>query len=169
MDRILTLNACIACGYGFPKPKALGWLEQEQLLDCLTDPEAKFLAGKAEAKRIDFQWRVEAVWALVWAVGSIDSLDFSQPCSDDLVKLLPDLNTKASSEAFRQKCKLRLDQEVLPMVYLAYCLHWAVREEGLRGQAMESGKVQSQVIVERRLALEWLICDEPWEDVPLDT
>lgn len=169
LNRILTLHACIACGYGFPKPKALGWLDQENLSDCLTGPEAKFLAGKAEAKRTAFQWRVEAVWAMAWAAGYFDDLDFSQSCSDDLVKLLPDLNTQASSEAFRQKCSLRSAEEVLPMVDLAYCLHWAVREEGLRGQANKPGKVQSQVITERRLGLEWLICEESWEDVSLDT
>jgi hypothetical protein len=169
LDRILILNACIACGYGFPKPKALDWLKQEHLSDCLTDPEAEFLAGKAEAKRTAFQWRVEALWALAWAAGYFDSLDFGQSCSDDLVKMLPNLNTHASSEAFREKSKLRSAEEVLPMVDLAYSLHWAVREEGLRGQVYKPGKVQSQVIVERRLGLEWLICDESWEDVLLDT
>ena len=128
-----------------------------------------FLAGKAEAKRTAFQWRVESLWALAWAGGYFSYLDFSQPCSDYLVKLLPDLNSQASSEAFRQKFNLRPIEELLPMVDLAYCLHWAVREEELQGQANKPEKVQSQVIVERRLGLEWLICDVPWEDVPLDT
>lgn len=169
LERILTLHACIACGYGFPKPQALSWLEQESLNGCLTEPEAKFLAGKAEAKRTAFQWRVEAIWALTWAAGYLGDLDFSKSCSDDLVKLLPDLNSQASSEGFRQQCNLRSAEEVLPMVDLAYCLHWAVREEGLRGQANKLGRVQSQVIVERRLGLEWLICDESWEDITLDT
>ena len=169
LDRILTLHACVACGYGFPKPKALEWLEQESLSGCLTEPEALFLAGKSEAKRTAFQWRVEAVWALTWAAGYFGDLDFSQSCSDDLVKLLPELKTQESSKAFRQQSNLRSAEEVLPMVDLAYCLHWAVREEGLRGQANKQGKVQSQVIVERRLGLEWLICNESWEDVPLDT
>ena len=41
----------------------------------------------------------------------------------------------------------------MPMVDLAYCLHWAVREEELRGQAKKSEKVQTQVIVERRFGL----------------
>lgn len=169
LNRILTLHACIACSYGFAKPKALGWLKQENLDDCLTEPEAMFLAGKSEAKRAAFQWRVECVWALAWAAGYFDYLDFSQPCSEDLVKLLPDLNTQASSESFRQKCNLRPAEELLPMVDLAYCLHWAVREEELQGHANKLEKVQSQVIVERRLGLEWLICDVSWEDVPLDT
>jgi hypothetical protein len=171
VNRILALHACIACSYGFPKQQALGWLEQENLIDHVTESEAKFLHGKAETKRTAFQWRVEAVWSLAWAAGYHPDLDFSQPCSDSLVKILPNLNTNDSSDTFRQKHELRTADELATMVDLAYCLHWAVREEGLRKSVQQgkTNKVQGQVIEERRLGLEWLICDEAWDDVPLDT
>ena len=169
LDRILTLNACAAYAYGFPGQEALSWLDQENLSSCLTKPEADFLAGKGNANRITFKWRPEAIWALMWAAGYVDDLDFGQSCSDELVKMLPDLKIQASSETFRQNCNLRSAEAVVPMVDLAYCLHWAVREERLRGLGNKPGRVQSQVIVERRLSLEWLICEESWEEISLDT
>lgn len=171
INRILVLHACVACSYGFPKPKALDWLGQEGLIEQMTPQESEFLHGKAENKRIAFQWRVEAVWALTWAAGYHLELDFSRTCSESLVNILPDLKTNASSESFRHRCKLRTADEIAAMVDLAYCLHWAIREAKLRGsgQQAKAKKVQDQVIEERRYGLEWLICDEAWDNVSLDT
>jgi hypothetical protein len=170
LNRILILHACIACSFGYPKQQALNWLNQEGLTEYLSGLEFKFLHDRTEGTQTAFQWQVEAVWALTWAAGYHSKLDFSQPCSDGLVRMLPDLNTNASSRAFRQECALRTCDEIAKMVDLSYCLHWAVREEGLGGSGQKrNDKVQGRVVEERRRALEWLVCDEDWEDVPLDT
>ena len=171
IGRILALHASVACSYGFPKQKALEWVQREELTGLLDEREDKYLRSKDENMRAFFQWQVESIWALTWAAGYHRHLDFGESCPDSLVSILPDLNENASSQTFTQEYELRGANEIIEMTDLAYCLHWAAREEGLtgRGQRFTSGRVPTQVIVERRRGLEWLICDEPWDEVPMDT
>lgn len=170
-DRTLVLSACVACSYGFAASDALKWLEREGLSAHLTDAESQFLHGQAEANRSAFQWQVEAIWALVWAGGFFPTLDFGQTCSNSLVTMLPDLKAGAASDAFREAYVMRPVDEIAPMVDLAYCLHWAIREQQLHGKHPQRSKkiVPDQVIVQRRQALEWLAGDQAWDEVSLDT
>ncbi len=66
------------------------------------------------------------------------------------------------------KARLRSDDQIVSAADLAYCLHWAIRQSELEGKR-PPGKVPPYVVVERRRALEWLLSDEDWDDVPLDT
>jgi len=168
VGRILALYACVACSYGFAKRTALDWLEREGQIDSLSESERLYLQGKAETKRAAIQWQVEALWALTWATGYHDELDFSDSCPDSFIGIFPDLKASAASNAFAQRCELRGNENIAEMLDLAYCLHWAVRDQELMGK-QGSDKIPSQVIEERRRGLEWLVGDEDWDHVPLDT
>jgi hypothetical protein len=75
--RLLSLHTVVATSYGFPKEKALQWLHQEDLADALTVEEGIYLKTKTTAAQNNaMQWQVEALWALAWAVGCHDGLDF---------------------------------------------------------------------------------------------
>jgi hypothetical protein len=108
------------------------------------------------------------MWALAWTVGKVDELDFSNACGDDFIDMLPDLRFDERSDALRSGIKLRTVREVEEACDLAYCLHWAIRE-ALRIGARVPGKVQNYVIRQRRHALQWLISEEPWDEVHMDT
>ena len=168
--RILALNACVACSYGFPRNGALAWLEQEEIGQYLSNNEDEYLQGRGVAKQATLQWHVEALWALTWASGYHGNLDFSTSCSNDLVSILPNLKINESSITFRQSCTPRSVEEIARMLDIAYCLHWAVRHLRLQGRHSDTNtRIPDQIIIERRRGLEWLVGDEDWDSVPLDT
>jgi hypothetical protein len=82
--------------------------------------------------------------------------------------MLPDLKAGASIETFLKGLVLREKDEVLEKSDLAYCLHWGAREASLSAKQI-AGAVPESVIRERRRALEWLIGDDDWYEVALDT
>ena len=170
-NRILSLYACVACAYGFSKATAIEWLKREQLWESLTESERQFLEGRAESSTSTIQWQVEALWSLTWTAGYHDDLDFSRPCPDSFIQLFPDLKKGEDTASFKAKCQLRPSEAIIEKLDLSYCLHWAVRDFELSGRETGRGpnKVEGQVIVERRRALEWIISDDDWDDVSLDT
>lgn len=170
-NRILALYVCVACAYGFSKASGAEWLRREWLWDALTEPEREFLAGRSEAVTPTIQWQVEALWSLTWAAGYHDDLDFLSPCPDSFVKIFPDLKKGEGTENFKGKCKLRSLKAISEKLDLYYCLHWAVRNSELRDSQIErrQNMVEGQVYIERRRALEWILSDEDWSDLSLDT
>ncbi|HVM53264.1 MAG TPA: DUF4272 domain-containing protein [Acidimicrobiales bacterium] len=168
VDRCLVLHALIAVSYGFPRDTAKAWLTQEELTSALSPSERRYLdAGDAAADEF-FHGLSESVWALMWSLGLASKLDFAKTCPNDLVRTLPNLKTTESAAAFRARAQRRSTEELLESADLAYCLNWAITDAALRG-ASEPGRVPGWVVIERRRALEWVLSDEDWDEVPLDT
>ena len=111
--------------------------------------------------------QIEGMWALCWCLGIVPELDFSKPCSNDFVKLLPDLKRNEPGDEFRKKAVLRDPREVVAQCDLAYCLHWGVIHAELSGKRQRA--IKSYMIIERRRALEWMVSDDPWDELSLDT
>lgn len=170
LDRMLCLYTCVACSFGFPKQLGWSWLAQEGLLERVTPEESLYLRDKDESAVDKFQPHVETLWAMTWVTQIQNSLEFNQTCTNEMVTLFPNLKASASSEAFRSKCLLRSVEEIAPKLDLAYCLHWAIKHE--TDNQLELPKKPKRlwpyIIINRRHALEWLFCDEPWDDVPMD-
>jgi hypothetical protein len=167
VSRILAMSAVAATAYGFDKAKAIGWLQQEALIDSLTEQERAFvLKGVGEPNR--FQMQVEGMWALAWAMGIVSEMNFGKDCDNRFAAMLPNLKVSQSSRDFREKVNPRSLEQVIAACDLAYCLHWAIRQAELRGQR-PPGSLKPFVVVERRRALEWLLSKESWDEVPLDT
>lgn len=133
----------------------------------LTTDESSFLKTGV-GDRMKFLNQIEGIWALTWSIGIVPVLDYGVCCSDDLVDLLPDLKRNGSSASFRGAAQVRPLQDLVAACDLAYCLHWAIRDSQLRNTKVP-GKVAVHVIEERRQALEWLLTDEPWDEISLDT
>ncbi|MCB0770971.1 MAG: DUF4272 domain-containing protein [Flavobacteriales bacterium] len=168
-ERLLCLNAVVACSYGFPKDKAIKWLIREGAFDHLAQSEQDYLYSSSNgATNAQKQWQVESIWALAWCVGCHDDLDFADSCSDSLIQMLPNLAKDVTTEAFKMGLKLRAKSEIVLKADLVYCLHWAVRNAEINGQRTP-GKVPANVVAERRRALEWMISQDDWDEVTLDT
>lgn len=167
VNRLLCLNAVAACAYGFDRHKAVEWLRQEGVFDELATSERRFIEN-SDGDPIRFQVQVEGLWALAWALGLVPQLDFGEYCDDNFVILMPNIRSREASDVLRSKINPRTSLEVLAACDLAYCLHWAAREALLTGGKL-SGDVQLYVIEERRRMLEWLIGEEEWDEVTLDT
>jgi hypothetical protein len=167
VDRLLAMLCVAACAYGFDSQKAANWLGREVKVELLTVAERHFLQTKAGDRRT-FMMQIEGMWALAWSIRSVPTLDFGTPCPQDFVTRLPDLKRNGSSGTFRDTANVRPLSEIVSACDLAYCLHWAIRDAQLRNAKLP-GNVEEYVVVERRRALEWLLTDEPWEDITLDS
>ncbi len=101
----------------------------------LSPAEALFLATPeaSDFDRIQFTWRHEGVWVLLWALSLIDD---PGPASDiaDVPRLaaLRDLGT----EGVMARARLRPQAELLDAADLIYRQHWAMRRAELDGAAL---------------------------------
>jgi hypothetical protein len=165
--RLSCLHASAACAYGFERGRAWSWLEQENAIRRLAPSEFQFLT-QATGNPQRFKLQIEGMWGLAWALGLVPQLDFGKACDDAFASLLPNLKQGETSMSLRQRSELRTSEEVVGACDLAYCLHWAIRHAQV-AKGTVPGRVQAYVIEERRRALEWLLSDEEWDEVTLDT
>lgn len=166
--RSLILNCIVACSFGFDKVKALEWIKNENLENFLTSREKDFLKSETSDNNPIFQTQVESLWVFAWVFGFIKEIDFSTPCSNQLVKIFPNLKENESSKSFREKVRLQSYDSIISYCDLSYCLHWSIRQAELDEEKIP-GKIKSYVVIERRKVFEWIISIDSWDEVYLDT
>jgi hypothetical protein len=166
-DRILALHAVVAASFGFDKTKALSWIRQEFLQDALSPFEKDFLE-QGKGSPAYFRSQVEAMWVLAWGLSIVANLDFRKACDSGFVRIMPDLKASESGKPWRGKAVLRSADELLAQCDLAYCLHWAIRQASLDRKPPSDG-LRDGVVVPRRRSLEWMLSNESWDDISLDT
>ncbi|WP_158336043.1 DUF4272 domain-containing protein [Burkholderia plantarii] len=166
-SRALALSAIVAASYGFPRERAVSWLEQETLVPALSEAERGFLFDEVGLAQ-QFQVQVECLCAFAWVLELLPILNFAKPSPNSLVEVFPDLRQAESGSRFRRQAKLRSLGDVLGALDFAYCLHWGIHNAAV-SRKMILGNVPPHVVIERRRALEWLLSQENWADVSLDT
>lgn len=165
--RSLALFAVVAGSYGFDKASAISWLKKEGAYSYLAESEKCFLVdGEGDSSYIQSQ--VEGLNAFAWSLGIVKQLEFDQICENNLIKLFPDIKNNGDSSAYRATAKIRDFELLVQACDLGYCLHWATVQAQLDGKNLP-GDIGSHVIVERRRALEWMLCKDDWDELNLDT
>ncbi|MDC3954581.1 DUF4272 domain-containing protein [Polyangium jinanense] len=164
VDRMLALDAVIACASGMPPEIALEWVSEIGITGSLSPSEARVLEGRAEEVPAGLLDRMEALWALGWSASLFRALDFSRICGPELGMIFGELDDARDVRALRKRSRLRRHEEVLAACDLARCLHRGI-EIAARKRMSLPGKVQPNVILERRKALEWLLGEEEWDEV----
>lgn len=165
--RVFCMHAAAAVAYGFPKANVIQWIEGESLGDFLADSEARFIYEQV-GDISQFQCQIEAMWVIVWSLGVVEELDFRRGCDQNFVSLLPNLKEAETTKRFRDAANSRSVVEVLKAADLAYCLHWSSVHASLQGKDVDF-PVQPYIITQRRKGLDWIIGEEPWDEVSLDT
>jgi hypothetical protein len=135
-----------------------------------TPDEARFIttAAPTDHDRIQFSWRYEAAWALLWSLGYVDAL--GKPTDTCDVPRAVGFLRDRSAQQFLADAKLRPLDTILDEADLIYRYHWAVRDAEINNRPVPAG-LSSSVIIERHYALNWLIgyMDQPWDDITTDT
>lgn len=182
-SRSLALDCVNSTAFGLSKEKAALWLTRHDLTSFLTQEETRFLqtpdvprkeleavfAGRpASAEGNAIRVRIEALWALAWALGLVQAVSWDRYCADYLTSLFPDHRGDPDPADFYERAQLRSKEEILLQADIAVCLHWAVHEAGL-GRRAYPFSVRAYVIEQRRRALNWILSDAPWDEVPMDT
>ena len=87
----------------------------------------------------------------------------------NLSAVFPDLKQNEPGKAFRDRAELRAESTIIEQCDLAYSIHWAIVDTELKKTQLPAQAVEPYVVIERRRALEWMLTDECWEDISLDT
>lgn len=141
-----------------------------QLESAFTPKELAFIKNPKPSKhdRVQFAWRYEDYWVMLWALGFIDKLERPDKVCDaaQASAILRD----SGREGFLKKARLRSQKEILDAADLLYRYHWAVVDARIKNAKAPAG-LDGGVVMERHYALNWLIghMDAEWDDVSTDT
>jgi hypothetical protein len=168
--RCLALLIVAVKGEGVEQPQVNELVKEYGLDSYFTPKEKEFLNQKkpTEHQRVQFTWRYEAAWTLLWALGYVEKLE--RPTSICDVPKAVTVLKEGNTQKFISDSKLRPLSQILDEADLIYRYHWATRDARLKGQSAPSG-LEPGVIVERHYALNWLIGyqDQEWDDISTDT
>ncbi|MEF2966285.1 DUF4272 domain-containing protein [Paenibacillus sp. M1] len=148
-----------------------GMLKKFGVSDELTGFESDLLEA-AEPDRqaaVNLVWQYEAYWALLWALGLLETLDFpNRTCDCDFA--IKTVSSCRSFAEFLDKTAMRRPEHILDEADKIYRLHWACVNARIQGQPAPAGLNES-VVMERRRALFWMLGhrDEAWDDISMDT
>lgn len=137
----------------------------------LTNKERELLQDENPTNQaaINITWQYEAYWALIWALGLVEKLDFpDQVCDCDYaIKVVSECD---SFDDFYRKTSIHSQEEILDEADRIYRLHWACVDSRIHGQELPAGMNES-IVMERRRGLFWMIgrFDEGWDDISMDT
>jgi hypothetical protein len=168
--RTIILHCVAAAGYGVDSEDIIEWLQDESLWDQVSPNEQAFLAGenRSEDEILGARWRQEAQWALLWAIGHVESLGLATNTCDTarlVDEIMPGLGDPVDS--FLSSAKLRQPAELLGEDDRIYNLHCYARQAYRKG--MMPDDLVYGVLFQRHYAFEWLRGDEDWDDVRTDT
>jgi Domain of unknown function (DUF4272) len=146
-------------------------LSQFRVESRLSAKEREFVFGPTPGQQVtvQFTWRYEALWVLLWALGFVEEL--GRPDTQCDVPKAVSLIRGLGHDAFVQQSKLRAQAELLDAADLIYRYHWAIREfHQLRGQEPPAN-LNPGVVMERHHALNWLIGSggDDWDTVDTST
>jgi hypothetical protein len=168
--RTLCLLLVAAKGEGLGQEIAERVLEFHGLRPHLTPHELAFMldSSPSDHDRIQFTWRHEAAWTLLWALGFVAEL--GKPAQICDVEFGARTMTERTTPQFIEDSELRPIADILDQADLIYRYHWAVRNADMKGQQVPAG-LDPGVTEERHYALNWLIGynEQAWDQVTTDT
>lgn len=167
-SRLLAMHAAAAVAFGFPRPNAINWIHAHDIGPSLSPDERAFIFnGESHPQMLMDQ--IEGMWVLAWAISIVDSMDFRKTCDDQFVFMLPNLKVMEDPAAFYGRATTRSLDDLVQACDLAFGLHWALREAELTNKSPEPRWPTEALVVNRRRAIEWILHEEPWHEIALDT
>jgi hypothetical protein len=132
--------------------------------------EAAFIKNPnpTQQERINFSWRYECYWVLLWTLGYVDKLERPEGACD-VAKAVSFLRDRDAAQ-FLKDAKLRPIAAILDEADLIYRYHWAVVDARVKKKEAPA-KLEGGVVQERHYVLNWLIgyMDQEWDDISTDT
>jgi hypothetical protein len=167
--RTLCLLTVAAKGEGLRQEVVEEVLESFELRPHLAPNEVAFVLDNSPSQhdRIQFNWRHEAAWTLLWALGFVTEL--GKPAQICDVEFAVSTMLERTTSQFIGDSELRPIADILDQADLIYRYHWAVRNARIKGQQIPAA-LNPDVTEERHRALNWLIgTAQAWDDVTTDT
>src|SRR5690606_40323303 len=107
---------------------AMSWLLSARLVEAVTKPEWQFVvAGKGDRRALTLH--LEPIYGLTWLLGMTSNLEPTEPATEKLVDLLPDLPRAESMVRWRSRTlsapdrkSTRLNSSHVKISYAVFCL-----------------------------------------------
>jgi len=168
--RALSLLTVALKGEGLEQQLVDDIVRKYGLTSQLTPNEAVFIAdpNPSERDRIQFTWRYECAWVLLWALRYVEELHRPDDVCD--VAGAVGVMTERTTSEFLSDANQRSIDEILDATDLIYRYHWAVVSARMKGQPPPA-ELDGGVVQERHYGLNWLIryMDQEWDDISTDT
>lgn len=168
--RAMALLAVAVKGEGLDQATVDKLVEDYRLKDHFSPEEAAFISqtSPSDHDRVQFSWRYETAWTLLWALGYVD--DLSKPTAVCDVSRAVKIMQERSAEQFIADAKLRSAEEIAEQADLIYRYHWAVVDARINDKPAPAG-LEPGVTMERHYALNWLIgyLGQEWDEISTDT
>lgn len=168
--RALALLVVAVKGEGLEQPIVEGVIKDYGIEQYFTPKEIAFIRNTSPSQhdRVQFAWRYEAAWVLLWALGYVENLEKTTQICDvpRAVKFMKERNAKQ----FLSDAKLRSMHEILDQADRIYRYHWAVVDARVGGKAVPAA-LEPGATMERHYALNWLVgyMEQEWDDISTDT
>lgn len=167
--RMLSLHALVAYSYGMKADSVRKWLGSNKLVEYLSDQDKTLLSSPLQASsKVTYQWQVERIWVLAWSCNYHNKFAIGKCCDDSLAQIMPNLKEMPDCRKLITDCKLRPKHEIIQAADSLYCLHWFM-VDSLKNKRSDLLIMPIQAIREQRIALEWMLSNEDWDDIELDT
>jgi Domain of unknown function (DUF4272) len=169
--RISIMNAVINIAFEAPTHIIKNWIIEQKLTKHLAESE-QLIIDKPNDHLNNFElnsmmWYLESLWALMWVVEMIETLNPSDKIRDDMASQLPNLENEEGNEKIMAVNILRSEIEIYTMLDYYYRLHWYCVDSRINGVKI---KLTEGVIYERRKSLEWVFNRAySWDNVQMDT
>jgi hypothetical protein len=168
--RALALLVVAVKGEGLEQPMVEKIIKDYKLESHFTPNELVFIKNPSPSQndKVQFLWRYEAAWTLLWSLGYVEKLEIPIAICD--VPQAVEFMKQRTVEKFLADAKLRPLPEILDQADRIYRYHWAVVDARIEGK-QSPANLNSDVISERHQALNWLIgyMDQEWDDISTDT
>ncbi len=168
--RAMALCIVAVKGEGLEQEVVDQLIDKYEVASAFTPKEREFIKNPnpTQHDRVQFAWRYECYWVMLWALGFIDGLERPDKICD--VTLAVSFLRENGRAGFIKNANLRPQGEILDAADLIYRYHWAVVDARVNNRQAPAG-LDSGVVMERHHALNWLIgyMDQEWDDVSTDT
>jgi len=168
--RTLAILVTAVKGEGLPQETVNALIADFGIQDGLSPKEAAFIAlpNPRTADKVQFAWRYEAAWVMLWALSSVDDLPPPKEIVD--VRAIAEIVRGENVGTLLAKTSLRPMEEILDQADLIYRYRWALVDAGMNDRDPPAG-LDPGVALERHRALNWLIgyLGQQWDDVTPDT
>ena len=172
-ERIIILYALVGLAHDASPRKLRKWLTENNIYPKMHPSERALFDGSelSEQQLTDVSWLKEALYTLAWSGGLVEDEEFGLPFKDSLLdKVFPLMPPEVEVADFLDSLALLPEEKIFFQADLHYCLHWISRHHKIWGTLKAPRRLNTDVLVERRRAFEWLIDSAaPWEEVTLDT
>lgn len=140
-------------------------LDKYNVNDVMTKEEKELFEKDDKNLAVQISWQFEGLSILLWTLGLIDDISFPDTLvdTDSLTAIISSCD---SYSEFISKCSLRNIYEILDLADLTYRYNWYCVDARINS---EEPIINPEVVMERHRALKWLLTDEKWDKVAINT